>query len=148
MSASVTTTPATASRLAESFEEWLGKKAPTEQAVVRIIEAGLPTGVIRHFLERGLTKPEVFTIVNERTLKHRRARKQPLSREESERAVRTARILARAEVVFGEREAALRWMRSEKKRFAGRTPMQMLSTEPGGRMVEEMLIQADEGMFG
>jgi putative toxin-antitoxin system antitoxin component (TIGR02293 family) len=147
MSTSASPTPSLAGRLAESFEDWLGKKAPTEQAVVRIIEAGLPTGVIQHFLERGLTKPEVFTIVNERTLKHRRAKKQPLSREESERAVRTARILARAEAVFGEREAALQWLRASKKRFEGRTPMQMLATEPGGRMVEEMLIQADEGMF-
>ena len=29
----------------------------------------------------------------------------------------------------------------------GRSPIQMLATEPGGRLVEEMLIQIDEGMF-
>ncbi|MBV8829535.1 MAG: DUF2384 domain-containing protein, partial [Acidobacteriaceae bacterium] len=31
--------------------------------------------------------------------------------------------------------------------FEGETPMHMLETEAGARLVEEMLIQIDEGMF-
>jgi len=38
-------------------------------------------------------------------------------------------------------------MRQPKARFQGRTPLQMMVTEAGGRLVEEMLLQIDEGMF-
>jgi uncharacterized protein (DUF2384 family) len=38
-------------------------------------------------------------------------------------------------------------MRQPKKRFEGETPMQLLQTEAGARLVEEMLIQIDEGMY-
>lgn len=140
--------PATARKLAEYFEGWLGTPARSDKVVVRLVETGLPTKTIQHFLARGLSKDEVYgVIVNLRTLKHRRSKKQPLSKEESERAVRTARILARAQVAMGDEESALRWLRAPKRRFEGRSPMQMLSTETGGRVVEEMLIQIDEGIF-
>jgi putative toxin-antitoxin system antitoxin component (TIGR02293 family) len=86
-------------------------------------------------------------IIPARTLKHRKSKRQPLSKEESERVVRTARILATANAVLGDANSALAWLRSPKKRFEGRAPLQLLATEPGGRLVEEMLIQIDEGMF-
>jgi uncharacterized protein (DUF2384 family) len=38
-------------------------------------------------------------------------------------------------------------MRKPKKRFEGDTSMNMLQTEAGARLVEQMLIQLDEGMF-
>ena len=139
---------ATASRLSVAMKEWLGTPATSEQNIVRLIEAGLPTAVITRLMQRGLSKDEIFRVViNPRTLKHRKSKKQPLSREESERAVRAARVLGRAECVWGSHDAALRWLRSPKQRFEGRSPLDMLSTEAGGRLVEQMLIQIDEGMF-
>ncbi len=141
-------TAATAARLNEYFEHWLGAPAESEQKVVRLVEGGLPTKVIDHLVERGLTRREVFdVIIPLRTLKHRRSRHQPLSKEESERVVRAARVLARAQAVLGDEQAALEWLRAPKRRFEGRAPLQMLSTEAGGRLVEQMLIQIDEGMF-
>ena len=134
--------------LNDYFKYWLGTAAETEQKIMHLVEVGLPTAVISHLVERGLTRREVFdTIIPLRTFKHRRSRHQPLSREESERAVRAARILARAQAVMGDEKAALDWLREPKVRFEGRAPMQMLATEPGGRLVEQMLIQIDEGMF-
>jgi putative toxin-antitoxin system antitoxin component (TIGR02293 family) len=104
--------------------------------------------VINHLIERGLTRNEVFDIIIPlRTWKHRKSRRQLLSREESERAIRTAKILARAQSVLGDQESALDWLRTAKRRFEGKTPIQMLSTEAGGRLVEQMLIQVDQGMF-
>lgn len=127
---------------------WLGSGPTSEQDLVQMVEAGLPIKVIQRLQELGLSKDEIFSIViNPRTLKHRRSKKQPLSKEESERAVRAIRILARAEAVFGDEIQGLEWLRAPKRRFGGRSPMQMLSTEPGGRLVEEMLIQIDEGMI-
>ena len=52
-----------------------------------------------------------------------------------DRIVRVARIIALAEQVFGDRDKALAWLRSADDR----TPLRMLHTEPGGRLVESML---------
>lgn len=130
------------------FAEWLGTPAESEQKIVKIVETGLPLNVVSRLIEHGLAKDEVFAIViNPRTLKHRKSKKQRLSREESERAVRAVRIISKAQSVLGNLEKALKWLRAPKKRFEGRTPMEMLLTEAGGRLVEQMLIQVDEGMF-
>jgi putative toxin-antitoxin system antitoxin component (TIGR02293 family) len=139
---------ATAKLLNQYLEDWLGTRAESEQKIVRLVEGGLPTNVVNHLIERGLTRKEVFdVIIPLRTWKHRKSRRQPLSREESERAVRAARILARAQAVWGDQNSALRWLREPKRRFEDRSPLEMLSTETGGRLVEQMLIQIDEGMF-
>lgn len=139
---------ATAKKLNEYLEDWLGTQAESEQAIVHLIESGLPIRVINHLLGRGLTRNEVFeVIIPLRTWKHRKSRHQALSKEESERAVRAARVLARAQAVLGDEESALQWLRTPKRRFEGRAPLQMLATEAGGRLVEQMLIQIDEGMI-
>ncbi len=139
---------ATAKKLNEYLEDWLGTEARSDEKIVRLVEGGLPLRVISRLLERGLTRNEVFHIIIPlRTWKHRKSRHQALSKEESERVVRAARILARAQAVLGHQESALDWLRTSRRRFEGRSPLQMLSTESGGRLVEQMLIQIDEGMF-
>jgi len=138
----------TAAVLHQYFEDWLGASAESEQKMVLMVERGLPLKVIPRLIRCGLSKDEVFSvIIKPRTFKHRTSRHQPLSKEESERALRAVRILARAQAVMGDQASALNWLRAPKNRFAGRAPIEMLSTEPGGRLVEEMLIQIDEGMF-
>jgi putative toxin-antitoxin system antitoxin component (TIGR02293 family) len=139
----------TVNKLNRYFEDWLGRSAGSEQKMLQLVEAGLPTSVVARLIQRGLSRDEVYSvIINPRTLKHRKSRKQPLSREESERAIRTVRIISRAHSVLGDEQKAFQWLRAPKKRFEGRAPIEMLATEPGGRMVEQMLIQIDEGMFG
>ncbi len=139
----------TAKKLNQYFEDWLGTPAESEQKLVLLVESGLPLSTVSRLIQHGLSKDEVFRIIiNPRTLKHRKSRKQPLSKEESERAIRTVRIISRAQSVFGEQQKAMQWLRAPKRRFDGRSPMDMLSTESGGRLVEQMLIQIDEGMFG
>jgi len=135
-------------RHVDFFQDLLGVRAFSDQELVHAIENQLPLETLNRLKRHGLSSDEIYAlIINPRTLKHRRAKKQPLSREESERAVRVSRILTTALVALGEEQAALNWLRTPKRRFEGRTPMQLLSTETGGRMVEEMLIQIDEGMF-
>lgn len=135
-------------RYVDLFQDLLGVRAFSDQELVHAIENQLPLETLNRLKRHGLSSDEIYSlIINPRTLKHRRSKKQPLSREESERAVRISRILATALAALGEEEAALNWLRTPKRRFEGRTPMELLSTETGGRMVEEMLIQIDEGMF-
>lgn len=132
----------------EQTGQWLGTPAETEFDLADLAVDRLPTDVVRVMTKHGLTPKEVYALViPQRTLKHRKSRRERLSREESDRAIRAARILARAELTFGNPEKALAWMREPKRRFERRTPIEMLATEAGGRLVEEMLIQIDEGMF-
>ena len=112
-----------------------------------LIEKRLPAAAIEALVRGGLSNAEAYRlIVPRRTLAHRLAKHQPLSREESDRAVRVARITASAEQIFGDPERAWRWLRKPKRRFDGKPPIEMLATEAGARLVEEMIAQIDDGL--
>ncbi len=57
------------------------------------------------------------------------------------------RLLSQAESVYGSRERALAWLRRPHPRLRDRAPLEMLRTDTGSRIVEELLVQIDEGMF-
>lgn len=138
---------------AQKVSEWLGEEPMSEFDLARVVLRGLPLTTQAIFLGHGITKDEFHRIVIPlRTYRHRKERlnrgeNEMLTPDESDKAVRAARVLALAERVFANRDKALSWMRKPKKRFDGETPMDMLRTEAGGRLVEEMLIQVDEGIF-
>ena len=113
------------------------------------VEAGVPVETMTNFVSAsGMELKDIYDIViPARTLKHRRSRKQALSPDESDKLARLVRVFDQAVSVFGAVEQARNWLNKPKKRFDGRTPLQMLRTDFGGRMVEEMLAQIDEGMF-
>jgi putative toxin-antitoxin system antitoxin component (TIGR02293 family) len=129
--------------------DWLGVAPPiTESAVLEIIEQQLDAPVIQRLLDRGLTRDEVHSvIIPARTLQHRRSRKERLTLEESDRVIRALRVLSAAEAVYESRERALAWLRRAHPRLEGRTPMSLLKTDTGARIVEELLGQIDEGYF-
>jgi putative toxin-antitoxin system antitoxin component (TIGR02293 family) len=113
------------------------------------VEAGVPVETITNFvLASGFELKDIYVVViPARTLKHRRSRKKLLSPDESDRLARFVRIFDQAVSVFGDAERARRWLSKPKERFNERTPLQMLRTDFGGRAVEEMVVQIDEGMF-
>ena len=103
---------------------------------------------IESLTSHGLSDEEIYTyIVPRRTLVHRKSKREPLTHDESDRAVRIARITSLAEEVFGDDAKAGRWLRKIKERFDGRTPLEVSRTEAVGRLVEEMLLQLDYGIF-
>jgi putative toxin-antitoxin system antitoxin component (TIGR02293 family) len=67
--------------------------------------------------------------------------------ENSEQAVRLARLVAYATAIFDNPGKAERWLNKPQQRFAGRTAFDMATTEQGARLVEEALVQLDEGYF-
>ena len=118
----------------------------SDRDLARLVEGRLPLSSLESLSGHGMSDEEIYTlIVPRRTLVHRKTRKEALSPEESDRAVRIARITALAEEVFGEDEKAARWLRKPKSRFEGRTPMELLKTDAGARLVEEMLLQLQYG---
>lgn len=119
----------------------------SDMEMVNLIHNRLSLGVIDRLLAQGVTKQELNLVAPARTLAHRRANAEPLTIEESDRAVRLARVVAQADAVFGNQEKAMNWLRHSLKRFEGRTPLEMLATDVGSRLVEEALAQIDEGFY-
>jgi putative toxin-antitoxin system antitoxin component (TIGR02293 family) len=123
-------------------------KIRSGEELASLVEKRLPATAVKALVRGGLSDAEVYQlIVPRRTLAHRIAKHQLLSRDESDKAVRVARITAMAEQVFGEPARTWRWLRKPKGRFDGKTPVDMLATEAGARLVEEMIVQIDYGMF-
>lgn len=135
--------------LHQQIADWLGvQPMRTEGQVLQIVEQQLPTSAIKRLLALGLTRPEVDAlIIPLRTLQHRRSRREKLTVEESDRVLRLVRLLSQAETVYGSRERAFAWLRHPLLRLKNRTPLDLLRTDTGARIIEELLVQIDEGMF-
>lgn len=116
--------------------------------LARYVEAGLPVRrTITALIKSGLDEDEIYSlIVSRRKLSHRNCGRDPLTREESDRAVCVGRILALADDVFGDRTKALSWLRKPKQVLENRPPLELLSTNAGSRAVEELLYQIAFGM--
>jgi putative toxin-antitoxin system antitoxin component (TIGR02293 family) len=96
-----------------------------------------------------LSDAETYQLIApRRTLKRREAPGQILSSEEADKAVRVARITARALQVFaGQPAYAAAWLRDPKSSLGDRTPLQLLATESGALAVEEQLVGIENDMF-
>jgi len=129
--------------------DWLGLRPPaTETEILRIVEGQLAPTVIKRLIALGLQQAEIdVVIIPRRTLQHRRSRREKLTVEESDRVLRVIRVLSLAESVYASRERALAWLRKPHARLDQRAPLSLLNTDTGSRIVEEQLIQIDEGMF-
>ena len=138
---------ATARRVKQPLKAILDN-TPSGLQAAELVEQGLPTSSIEDLRSEGLTFSEVHSLVlPARTLKHRKEKKQPLSIEETDRALRLAKVLALAEQVFADREKALGWLRRPNQRLNGRAPLDMLRSEVGGDLIRQMLYQIDEGIY-
>ena len=132
----------------EGIDELTGETPSSDFDLATLVEHGLPTDRLAMLRDIGLTFTEVSEVViSPRTLKHRKARGERLSDEETDRLVRVARTIALANSVFGSPGKALKWLRTESDRMGGRRPLSMLRTDAGGRLVERRLWQIDEGIF-
>jgi putative toxin-antitoxin system antitoxin component (TIGR02293 family) len=129
--------------------DWLGVQAPASEAeILRIVERRLTPAVIKRLISLGLERGEIdAVIIPQRTLQHRRSRREKLTVDESDRVLRAIRVLSLAEAIYGSRERALAWLRKPNPRLDDRVPLSLLKTDTGSRMVEELLVQIDEGMF-
>jgi putative toxin-antitoxin system antitoxin component (TIGR02293 family) len=86
-------------------------------------------------------------VVPKRTLARRQAKKEPLTVDETDKALRLARITELGEKVFGNKEKANRWLRKQKRSLDGQSPLTYLGSEAGARVVEEMLLRIDSGIL-
>ncbi len=118
------------------------------RSVVEAVKRGVPVVAINSLIDHNvLTRSEIDTLVMpRRTLDHRKRRKEPLNAIESERVLRIARIVAIAEDTFANSKKAATWLRRPSRLFGGKAPLAMADTEPGGRMVEDVLQRIAHGI--
>jgi putative toxin-antitoxin system antitoxin component (TIGR02293 family) len=129
--------------------EWLGVPAPhTDAEVFALLQGRLELTAIDRLLHLGFERKEIDALILPlRTLQHRRTRGERLTVDESDRVLRLLGVLSLAEEVYSGRERALRWLRRANPRLDGHVPMMLLKTGVGCHMVEQLLVQIDEGMI-
>lgn len=123
--------------------------APCSQlGLVKMIESGLPLSVISALKEIGLTSKDLSEInISPRMLKRRRTSNARLSLKQSDRVARVALIISQAEDVFASRDKAVLWLRTPDDLLDGHTPLKLLITGTGARVVEGLLQRVSEGIF-
>jgi len=105
------------------------------------IKSGLPYQALEELSKRlQLSKKEVLTLIDiaPRTL-HRRKVERVLPARESDRLFRLARIYARAIQVLEDEKEALAWFRHLNYNLGEVTPLSLLETAEGARLVENEL---------
>lgn len=124
--------------LPRSALEWIslvrrGISASAIDAAVRMMDMGQAE------LARALDIPE-------RTLA-RRKKEGTLSRDESGKLVRLARVVERAAEVFEGGPAALDWLKSPNASLGGASPLSLLDTDLGAVAVLNTLGRIEHGVF-
>lgn len=111
------------------------------------ISAGLPAAALRTLTDdASITMTDLAKIVApRRTLDRRLKDGGALSTDESNRLARFIGILDLATDIFGGREAAMAWLDGPKRRFDGKSPIALLDSDTGAKLVEEILQQARHG---
>src|ERR1700689_3539142 len=100
----------------------------------------LPLAALKGLARAGLSEQEIERfVIPQRTRRHRAERNQPLTVEESDRAVRLLRVQTLAEETFGNHETASRWLRRALTELDGETPLEIAQTEVGARVIETIL---------
>jgi putative toxin-antitoxin system antitoxin component (TIGR02293 family) len=146
-SAPIAPTPAQLAVQKLGGEKLVGVDVRSEADFLEVLDRGIPLGALSELTKGSLSAEEVEKlIIPRRTLSHRKARNQPLSRAESERALRVATILSQAEQTFANSDKAHLWLRRPTSALGGRRPIDLLDCEPGARLVEQLLHRIGHGI--
>ena len=120
----------------------IGYKIRSDADLVKAVEAGFRPDSLAALAKGGVTDQEIAALViNPRTLSHRRAKGERLTVDESDRAARLARTVALADRTFANPDKANRWLHKELRVLDGRRPIDLVRTQVGARIVEDVLMR-------
>lgn len=125
----------------------LGEASDMASTLIALIRRGLPLSVVRQWPAAiTMSRREVERVLGlgARALQRRTASR--LTPPESERAVRVARLVARAEAVFQDPAKALAWCQRPQPRLGGETPFQVMDTGEGGPATRVLLDGVERGL--
>jgi putative toxin-antitoxin system antitoxin component (TIGR02293 family) len=118
--------------------------------VVDVLKRGIPARALASLAEAlKLTMPTLAAavLIPQRTLERRLAVNSVLKTDEAERALRLARLFARAKDVFEDGDEAAEWFGEPLAVLGGQTPLELCATEAGAREVEQTLGRIEHGVF-
>lgn len=113
-----------------------------------MVSSGISTEILKTIQERlGLSNIELsdLLMVSPRTL-DRRKKEATLPADESERSYRIARLTDLASEVTGSGKKASEWFKKPNFALGNKTPLDLMQTEPGARLVERTLNQIRHGI--
>jgi putative toxin-antitoxin system antitoxin component (TIGR02293 family) len=118
----------------------LGQDVRSQADLALAVRRRLPLAALKGLALAGLTEQEIERfVIPQRTRRHRADKQQPLTIDESDRAVRLLRIQSLAEDAFGGTEKAHTWLRRPLAELNGETPLDIAQTEAGARVIETIL---------
>lgn len=118
----------------------LGSDVRSQADLAVVVQRRLPLASLKGLSSAGLSEQEIERfVIPQRTRRHRAEKNQPLTVEESDRAVRLVRIQSLAEETFGDADKANRWLRKGLAELGGGTPLTVAQTEAGVRVIETIL---------
>lgn len=124
--------------------------AESAAAVIACIRRGYPWP-FAHGLQEELSLSDQdfasFLGVSSRTLSRWRKSEDALDKVASDRLYRLMRVVQLAGEVFEGREDGLRWLRRPQAGLGGKVPLELLDTEPGFEVVENLLAQIEYGVI-
>lgn len=122
----------------DSFLDWISG-----------IRKGIPAGAIDALLHNtrlSQAQLSIILAIPERTLT-RRKHEGVLTHEESEKLVRLARVIERAEEVFEDLQKALDWLQAPNHTLNSMSPLSMLDTDIGTENIMDTLGRIEHGIF-
>ena len=118
----------------------LGGIVRSQAELALAVRKRLPLTALQGLSKAGFSDQEIAQfVIPQRTRRHRAEKKQLLTVEESDRAVRLLRVQTLAEETFGDVVKANAWLRRPLAELHGEPPLALAQTEAGGRVVETIL---------
>ncbi|WP_205953628.1 type II RES/Xre toxin-antitoxin system antitoxin [Pseudoxanthomonas winnipegensis] len=118
----------------------LGRDIRSQADLALLVRHRLPLLALRGLTQAGISEQEIERfVIPQRTRRHRAEKAQPLTVEESDRAVRLLRVQTLAEDTFKDTQKAHLWLRKPLGVLSHETPLDVAQTEAGARLVEAVL---------
>jgi len=124
-------------------------REPEAAYMIEKVRDGLPMSEFHALREMlGLSEERLAGLLGlSRATLHRRKVGGILDRAASDRLVRYARLLSRAETALGGADSARSWLAAPAIAFHGECPLDFADTEVGAREVEALLGRIEHGVF-
>lgn len=124
----------------------LGRDVRSQADLALAVRDRLPLITLKGISQAGLSDHEIERyVIPQRTRRHRAEKNQPLTVEESDRAVRLVRIQTLAETTFGDKRKGNTWLRRPLAELRGASPLDVAQTEAGARVIEIILAKISWG---
>ena len=128
----------------------LKRQINTASQLMQLTRDGLPATALDTLAE-DLSLPRSVVAqtlgISQRTLSRRAVNAARLTAEESDRAVRMARVFAIARETLGGKDRAAHWLQTPNRALEGDTPFARLDTSTGVHAVEEVLGRIAYGVY-